>query len=505
MKKLLIGLFSAVMLVSQAAYAEKKIIDTDVVVVGSGLAGLSAAANSSELGLNTYLIEKANILGGSGPFVEGTFAVGSKMQINENVMIDVEQAWRIAMDYSHWAANGDVLRVLIKRSGETIDWFADHGVVFHKVHNVVPGSPRVWHLYENGSGSTAVVALLDVIKKTGGHTMTDTTGKKLITDSQNNIIGLIAQDSKGNEIQFNAKAVILATGGFANNKEMLERYVNNPDMIVIGPQKGRDGDGIKMSQEVGAIVEGMNTILPIGAIVPNEDPNNQLNHGVTGQMATMLRQPLLWINSNGDRFVDEGNAANWVSTHNAVERNGKYYYIVFDEKTKNEMIQQGTLSTYSNWVPAGTPLNKLNEGLQLGEQKGYVYKANSIEELAKKLGVNPKSLKQTVDSINLYTKQGRDESFFKHNSLLRTVEQGPFYAIKGMPAFLNTTGGVRVNTHMQALDSNSKPIKGLYLAGVDIGGLFGASYDLQLAGTLSGYAVVSGKIAAEHIAQEIKK
>lgn len=509
MMRKLLTVIAMVLMLSLPAFAQKRqVIETDVVVVGSGLAGLAAAATAAEYGLKVYLIEKMPALGGAAPFVEGTFAVESKMQRTSSDRITTDEAWNYAMTYSHWRANGAVLRSLINDSASTVDWMKDRGVIFEKVHTVIYNGPKTWHLFHQGSGATAVKTLSEVIVKTGNKNMTETAGKRLITDKNGKVTGIIAVNTdSGEEIEFRTKGgVVLCTGGFANNLDMMKQYVPNPTQLVAGPKAGRDGDGIKMAMAVGAGIEGMASLLVLGGIPIGEDPNLTLTSKTAlGQATSITRQPILWVSSAGLRFFNEQQSSDWTVSQNAFERVGGSYYIVFDQNTYNEFKNEGTLMPYSDWVPAGTKLNFIEEGIKYGEKQGWAYRANSIDDLAKKMGVPADSLKQTVAGINKATDSNMDEVYGKDRRYLRKVEKGPFYAIKAESSFMSTTGGIRVNDKMQAVTDKDIVIEGLYAAGIDVGGMFGDTYDLMMPGSLSSYAATGGRLAAKDIAIKLGK
>jgi fumarate reductase flavoprotein subunit len=353
-----------------------------------------------------------------------------------------------------------------------------------------------------------VKTLVDIIHKTGNKTMTETAGKKLITDSKGNVVGIIAEDTdSGDEIEFHTKGgVILCTGGFANNLKMMKKYIANAEQLVAGPKAGREGDGINMALAVGAGTESMGSLLVLGGIPIGEDPNKTLTDTTPlGQTTSVLRQPLLWVSKAGDRFFNEQHSSDWTVSQNAIERVGKRYFVVMDQNTVDELKTKGTFMPYSDWVPAGTKLNLIDQGIKEGEKKGYAFKANTIDALAQKMGVPAGNLKKTVADINRYTEYNYDEVFGKDRRFLRKVEQGPFYAVEGEPSFMSTIGGVRINANMQAVTDQDKPINGLYAAGIDAGGMFGDTYDLIMPGSLSSYAATGGRIAAEHIAVKLGK
>jgi fumarate reductase flavoprotein subunit len=223
------------------------------------------------------------------------------------------------------------------------------------------------------------------------------------------------------------------------------------------------------------------------------------------QLTSVLRQPYLWVDKHGERFFDESQSNNWSYSDNAVELNGGMYFTVFDSAIKDYMINKGIDISHSDWARIGEKLTTLEEGLKAGEKEGYVYKANTLGELADKMGVDRTKLLETVSKSNKYYKQGYDEEFLKPRKYMKPIEKGPFYAIKGLSGTLITLSGPLTNSDMQVLSSKTdEPIKGLYVAGCATGGIYGMDYNLVLEGAASSFALNSGRFAAEHIASILK-
>lgn len=198
----------------------EQVMDTDVVVVGAGASGSAAAYALTEQGLKVINLEKLPQTGGTGQFSEGIFAVESKIQRENNHVFTRDQAFNLVMDYSHWRPNAKLVRNYINKSADTIDWLHDLGVHFEKLTSNYPGGYYIWHIYQ-GRGHAVIDVLQQHFAEKGGKLLVKTAGKQLITDEKGKVVGLMAESSAGEAIRINAKTVVIATGGFGSNKEML--------------------------------------------------------------------------------------------------------------------------------------------------------------------------------------------------------------------------------------------------------------------------------------------
>jgi len=495
---------------AMTAVSYAKDVTYDVVVVGSGAAGLGAALEAAEDGLSTVLIEKMANLGGSSLYIEGTFASGTPWQKAEYVgaAADPDEMFKQVMAYNHWRTNAKLARKWINYSAETLGWIHDHGVIIEEPRTLMMDGNRTWHILKDGKGIQFVKTMVNSIKKAGGDILTETTGKKLIM-KDGKVTGIIAEDAEGEEIILRARGgVVIATGGFIDNKEMMEKYGIRKDYLIVGPKEGHDGEGMKMFESAGAKMDrNMGIHLSIGAWLPGKDPNTQLPHGsVYTQLTSILRQPYLWVDKHAKRFFDESQSNNWSFTDNALTLNGGMYYSVFDEDIKDYMMNVGIDVSHSDWARIGEKLNTLDEGIRIGQKEGYLYKANTLEELADKMGVDRKQFVATVERSNQQYDAGYDADFLKSRKYMKPIRKAPFYAIKGLAGTLITLSGPLTNENMQVISAaTDEPISGLYVAGCATGGVYGMDYHLILEGAASSFALNSGRFASQHIAKVLKK
>ncbi len=495
LKNIVFTLASSLLLAALPVQAQK-VIDADIVVVGAGASGTAAAFAAGELGAKVVMIEKQPVPGGTGNFSEGIFAVESSLQRAMNYTLTKDQAFKMIMDYSHWRANAKLVRAFVDKSPDTIEWLKKNGVEFEQVTSNYPGGLYTWHIY-HGRGAAVIKTLqTKLVKDFGGQILLETPGKQLLTDN-GKVVGIIAENADGQSIRINAKAVILATGGFGNNKEMLREYTRFPDVMPIGNQ-GKNGDGIKMAWAVGADKLGMDVMMsyrpgPVG-------------ESTTSHVGAAAKQPHLWLNPQGERFCDESVIFQWPFAGNALENQGGVMYVVFDEGTKQYMQTHGIDVGVGVMVPVTTKLDKFDEDFKRAEGAGVAFKASTLDELAKKTGMNASLLKATVSSYNTFYTNRHDTEFAKDPKYLQPIQKAPFYAVKSVATTLGTLGGVRVDEKMRALTQEKKPISGLFVVGNIAAGMYGDSYDLLMAGSTVGFAMNTGRIAAENaVAAHVKK
>lgn len=488
---------------------------TDIVIVGGGLSGLSAALTAVEAGLKVVVLEKLHFLGGAGLFPEGSLGIGTRFQKKNGIGITTEAAFAKAMEFHHWRCNASVVRTLLDESGKTIDWLEDHGIEIEGIRTVFPPekSLRVWHIFK-GSGARVVKTLSDGILAKGGLILTKTPARELIISDEGAVTGVFSGNETGEPVAVSAKAVIIATGGFTGNREMLERYV--PDIGTPGMAKlmyrgpsvdGRTGDGINMALAASASLAGMHAIAGNSPYLDHEPAISQFRGPVHLQQARCaLSQPFLWVNPHGDRFYNESLGSIFSDVYNAMTSNGGMMWSIFDDGMRKRMVENGPLTPFNAMVVPGQKMTALDKGIRLGIESGFAFKADTIEALADQIGIKREKLRKTIETVNRYAGKKYDPEWSRKPEHLVAfdTENGPYFALKGLRAYFLTLGGVRVNTDIQALGVNDKAIPGLYVTGQDMGGLYDSTYDLLLEGSASSFALSSGRIAVRSIVTSIQ-
>jgi fumarate reductase flavoprotein subunit len=489
----------------------EKTLQTDIIVVGGGLSGMSAGLTAVQGGAKVIIFEKLPSLGGAGVYPEGSLGIGTKMQKEEGKGNRTEiDAFGKIMDFAHWRVNAAAIRALLAHSGSTIDWVQSEGVEFKGLRTAFPPEKTLWtwHIYKK-NGASVTKNFYKKILAGGGTILLETPVKKIIRNGKGEVIGVEAQNTvTGEKITAYGKGVIIATGGFANNKDMIEKYitdVNQPNMVPVklrGPLiDGREGDGLKMAMDIGAMTAGMQTIAGNSPYVDQDPPIRQFNGAdYQKQARTALSQPFLWVNKHGERFYNESAGSSFTDVYNAMTMNGGMMYSIFDDKMRQKMIAEGPVTPFNAIVVPGMPMKALDQAIEIGMKEGWCYKANTLAELARQLDIPPKTLQATIDRVNYFVKTGFDDDFGrKKEHLFAFASKGPYYALKGIRAYFLTLGGLKMNADLQVYDAKENIIPGLYVAGQDMGGLYDSSYDLLLEGSASGFALTSGRMAAQHI------
>lgn len=489
--------------------------DTDIVIVGGGAAGLTAAISASNLGAEVLVIEKGVSLAVSnGANAGGPIATGTKVQEAEGEDLTTEELYKHMSEFAQSTINDSLLRKTLEVTGETIDMLDDLGLSVY----LRPDSYGVGFRARHGikeKGEDRMGFLADKIEANGGTIMLETTGEEVILNDEGVAVGIKATKSDGTKVTINAGAVLLATGGYLGGQDIIENKFGNITINPLGNTLST-GDGIKMTLAAGG-VEDKNW-----GIVANEfsasnskagtwtkDSNQNLRFGIYGG---------LLVNAEGNRFFNEEiMASEPLSGAEATLRYGKYY-AVMDEAYYNSVCEQGifkTLGSPESWV-AGVKnlsdsapeskshvkvLTEAKNQLQEAIDQGWAYKADTIEELAEKFGLE--NLVSTVEEYNKYCEAKHDSEFGKDPVFLTPINNGPYYVFEYEPSAWCTLGGVKVDDSLRALDKNNEPIQGLYVAGVDAGSLFTAPY-YDNEGSAFGLSLGSGTLAGRNMYSYIK-
>lgn len=474
----------------------------DVVIAGAGGAGLAAALTLAEIRADIRVFEKMPVAGGSTRFPEGMFAAQSRMQLQRNIKVTRDEAFKSIMEYTHWKANAPLVRAFVDRSAAMIDWLEQMGVDFIEPSSFWPGAPRTWHLFK-GRGAAVIEVFLAKAAEKGITIDCRTSVKHLVRPNEGPVKGVIVQgDSDGRKTLVEADAVIIATGGYANDRELLKKYTGLHLRVNLFPlgNFGKNGEGIRMAWDAGAAEEGMGVL--------NFSFGGPVGPGIrhAGAIVAAVRQPELWINRHGLRFCDESIVHNSICCGNAMARQpGGYVFRIFDDRARQYFMEKGIDVGVGMFVPPGTRLEAFESEVReaLAQKNRNVFLADTLEDLALKMEVPATAFAKTVENYNRSCAGGYDEAFAKDRIYLRPVQTPPFYAFKCFCDFCGTNGGIRINEKTEVLDIEGRSIPGLYAAGNDAGGMHGDSYDMTAAGSACGFALVSGRLSGENAADYI--
>jgi fumarate reductase flavoprotein subunit len=481
--------------------------ETDVVVIGSGVSGLAAAVTASEGGARVILFEKQRSLGGTSNFFIGTFAVESDIQRQSYITYSRDEAFKNIMEYSHWRANARLVRAFVDQSAETIAWLQERGVEFIEAGTTMPDAPRTYHVVK-GTGEAVVKALAARAKDQGVDIRLGTPVKKILRE-KDKITGVVAETEDGEEMTIATEAVVIASGGYANNKDWIKKYAGfdlDVNVVPIG-NVDKMGDGIRMAWEVGAAEEGMGAL----EMVRSGPEGPEFTATMKNQIGSAARQPfVLWVNPHGERFCDEGIAFYDTSTGNANARYKEgYTYSIFDDSIKQHLLEKGIDKNIGGWeyLPGSRPVEidkMLNDALEKGIKD--IFMADSVEELAGEIGIELAILKATVEEYNSFCEKGHDDHFAKDPKYLWPLKGPKYYAVKALTIFLGTLGGIRINHKTEVVDKKDNVIPGLYAVGFDAGGAYGDSYSIRdSCGMSSSFAINSGRLAGKNALKYIGK
>ncbi len=475
-------------------------IDVDMCVLGAGGTGLAAAIQATQLGLDVVVLEKQAMVGGSFVGTEGLFAVGSHWQDEAGETFTADEVIIECLDYHHWIPNPALYEEFFTRTAETVDWLEDLGVVFDHVQ-ALGDSHNCWHVYEGegseGTGVTFMKSFSAAADKLGVRIELECSGKQLIMQD-GKVAGILAKRSDGTVVQVNAPVVVVGTGGYANNGDVI-RDLNGADPARITPSgmAGRDADGLKLMRAAGGQMAAQaGTIMFYGPILPGTSYGSEI------QAATSM-QPHLWVNQDAERFVNEDMfLKNFAYAGNAVH-NQERTLTVCTRAIIDRYIDEGPDVGVGVYVNAGNPLTKLADQLADAmddeESAPYIFKADTVEELAQVAGLDPEKLAATVETYNEMCAAGADTRFSKPAEYMRALEEGPFYAFEVFNGYFTTVGGIKVTPQTEVLDDANQVIPGLYAGGSDAGGLYGDTYDVGIAaGSQASWAINSGRLAAKN-------
>ena len=495
--------------VENNATAEDSTVDADVVVVGAGGAGMTAAITAAAEGKNVVILESQSMVGGNSVRATGGMNAGKTVYQDENEFGEsagVEKTLKTAAEKyadnetitalaktvsEQWAAyqanptgyfdsvelmeldtmiggkginDPELVETLCANSADAIDWLDEHGITLHDVSSFGGASVKRIHRPVNAEGKTVSVGsymiplLQENCEKAGVQILLNTTANEILTDANGAAVGIKATGSTGETVTVNAKAVVLTTGGFGANLDMVVKYKPELKGFMTTNAAGIQGQGIEMAEAIGAATVDMDQI----QIHPTVEANTAalITEGLRGDGAVL-------INAEGKRFIDEVGTRDVVSAAE-IAQTGSYSWLVVDQA----MVDASSV-------------------IQSYIKKGYTVTGETYEELGKAMGVDAAAFAETMDKWNGYVEAKNDPDFGR-TSFANPLNTAPYYAVKVTAGVHHTMGGLKINANTEVLNEKGEVIPGLFAAGEVTGGVHGAN---RLGGNAVADFTVFGRIA----------
>ena len=495
--------------VEKDAAAEDSTVDADVVVVGAGGAGMTAAITAAAEGKSVVILESQSMVGGNSVRATGGMNAGKTVYQDENEFGEsagVEKTLKTAAEKyadnetitalaktvsEQWAAyqanptgyfdsvelmeldtmiggkginDPELVETLCANSADAIDWLDEHGITLHNVSSFGGASVKRIHRPVNAEGKTVSVGsymiplLQENCEKAGVKMMLDTTATEILTDANGAAVGVKATGASGETVTVNAKAVVLTTGGFGANLDMVVKYKPELKGFMTTNAAGIQGQGIEMAEAIGAATVDMDQI----QIHPTVEANTAalITEGLRGDGAVL-------INAEGKRFIDEVGTRDVVSAAE-IAQTGSYSWLVVDQAMVDaSSVIQGYI------------------------KKGYTVTGETYEELGKAMGVDAAAFAETMEKWNGYVEAKNDPDFGR-TSFANPLNTAPYYAVKVTAGVHHTMGGLKINANTEVLNEKGEVIPGLFAAGEVTGGVHGAN---RLGGNAVADFTVFGRIA----------
>jgi fumarate reductase flavoprotein subunit len=466
--------------------------DADVVIVGFGAAGTAGAVEAADHGAVVLVLEKMPIGGGTTLMSGGTiYASETSIQREAGIKDSAEGMCKFLMATGKGLNRQELVEVVARQSGETVEWLISLGVnlwpgafigdafgceLYPEYARITPPVPRV-HVVQ-GMGEGLFRTLERAVRERGIQVLRETPATELITEGRE-VIGVKARGRWGIMNIRARKGVILATGGFMYNKKMLARFCRKGYRSLPLGNPGDEGDGIRMGLKLGADLWAMTDTVGLPAVMV---PVHELARPL---LLNYYGFPCVLVDRAGRRFVNEGIFYEFVNDALLNLEGDPPAYVIFDENVR-KAAEDRIVKYFSS-------------SLDREIRKGLVIYANTIGDLAREIGMDSVRLRETIERYNDYSRGGGDLDFGKTQEMgLGPVDKPPFYAIQVHPGMIATTGGLKINTKAQVMDTSDDAIPGLYAGGRTAGGVIGVVFPASGANLQD--AICFGRIAGRNAA-----
>lgn len=454
-------------------------IDCDICIVGAGFSGMVSAVQAAMDGADVVVLEASNTTGGaSANGVEGSFGANSKIAKEQGIVVDINEILNSEMDQSQWRADGLSWYEMMVNSGDNIDWLMEQGVRIDKVDDYHGKDFQTFHWYEGGIKAGYIDPLTARMEELGVRIEFSTPASELVTDASGKVTGVLAESKSGEWTQVNAGAVILATGGFGANYELCSNIGYPADRILSVGSPYDNGSGHDMAVAVGAHDMSDYAADNCGSIIRSIGFD-------MGNLGFCMKPQIPWINDSCERFYREDNCLVNLSLANPPKWNQRRSFMIWDQA-----IQDGITAEMEGFA------DLLERGLAANE--GDFYKADSLADLAKAVGLDADELQAFVDEYNAMCAEGVDLIWGKNPEYMVALGSAPYYIAEPINAMFTTIGGVATNRQAQAIDKQHNPIEGLYVVGVEGCMLYRNVYTIGTPGSCSGNSINTARVAVKH-------
>lgn len=478
----------------EKAPAKTENLSADVVVIGAGGAGVSAALRADQLGAKTVLLEKTGMIGGALVVSGGNQVVmGSKLQKEAGVANDSVQSMVADFMKNGARKNNEASLTLFARNvGAASDWLHEYaGVQFDMkggLHKLAEYS-NDRELAYLGGGSGFMKSILQKLSSTNIDLHLNTKATELKRDGST-VVGVIAEDSDGNTYDITAKSVVIATGGYGANKSLLSEDLQKS--LYYG-RSNATGDGLIMSDAVNA----QRQLMQYGKRYPNgiEVAPGMAKSTIAGNIVAFNSGSAILINKEGKRVVSE-KASNRTILETEVKQTDGMLFLFMDQKTFDMWKER--------LANAGISKENIDAWLKNNGSRAPIFiRGTTVEEAAAALNMDAAALKATIDTYNSYVVSGTDSAFGRPANFMKAkIEDGPYYLVEQKPRFATTMGGLVLDDSLQVIGTDGKIVSGLYAAGEVGGGVMG---DDSPSGANNAWAITSGKLAGESAAKNASK
>ena len=484
------------------------IIEADVVVIGAG-SGLWAAYQAVTAGLETVVIEKSDSYASANTnIIGGTTAAETALEKESGVSTTTEQVFSKMMKFAEGSVNCALVRRCLDGAREVLDSWRELGCEFFMGPDRYSTGFDSVHVYLTPNKLSLVES---AITAAGGRLYYGTEGKQLIVEN-GKVTGVYATDAVG-DLAFKAKAVILATGGFLSDAEMMRQHFGQQVQPGIFTFAENNGAGIKMALEAGATLD---TNFAIGSLADAAGFNSKAENILGSYLGEQRNQAFCFttngsmqVDRNGERFIDEYSvAANPLAFGGAIQTRIGWFYAIADQKMVDFLMQHSAfdrVGRHSSWsvgpIMFDAPNTRLQEDLNKAIEEGWAWVADTPEKLAEAAKL-PKLAKQ-IESYNAACAAGYDSWFFTPKPFLIPLDTGPYYAIQNQVGALSTMGGIRSDNFCRAVDENDRPVAGLYVCASDNGSVFNAPY-YEVGGTCSAMCLGTSWVAGQTAVADIR-